>query len=136
MVLSLSFSFKNSKILFSNSYYKFLEKYINNIFSLNNEKKLKDNSGNALNNLKDFEENEINLMQNIKNEVNRNYKYISNIIDIIPVELIIGDYITFILHKYINKKNNYNKDDIHHKIIELQKLLLLTSNKNFKNYIT
>ena len=58
------------------------------------------------------------------------YKFIIDIINKIPNELIFKDYIIYYLQKYINPQSIYNKDDTYHKLIEL--LLKLRFNEENK----
>ena len=58
------------------------------------------------------------------------YKFIIDIINKIPNDLIFTDYITYYLQKYINPQGIYNKDDTYHKLIEL--LLKLRFNEENK----
>ena len=70
------------------------------------------------------------MLNNVYNEVVNNHKFIIDIINKIPNDLIFTDYITYYLQKYINPQGIYNKDDTYHKLIEL--LLKLRFNEENK----
>ena len=60
------------------------------------------------------------------------YKFIIDIINKIPNDLIFKDYIIYYLQKYINPQSIYNKDDTYHKLIELLlKIIWIESNINY-----
>ena len=91
--------------------------------------------------IRDFHDSEESLLHNAYNEITYNNKSIINIINIVSIDLIFKDYITYFLQNhgnpsYIdNKDDEYpsyigNKDDAYHKLIE--ELLKLRFNKDYK----
>ena len=62
-------------------------------------------------------------MNNLSKEIENNYKFIFNIINKIPQDLLLKDYITFYVQKYKENHNFYDdincKDDIYYKLLDL-----------------
>ena len=117
---------------FYNFFMKISNYITNTIFPkfIENEKQLRESL--IINNEKinEFHIKEENLLIDVYNEIYNYDQFILKIINFIPDELIINDYITFYLQKYRNKDDIYNNDDIYHKIIEL--LLKLRFNQENK----
>ena len=118
----------NSKFLYNYNvpgFYNFylnISNYINKNISINysnNEKKLRELLKENVDIIKEFYDKEGNLLSNVYEEISKNHKFVLDIIDKIPEDLIFKDYITFYLQKYKNKDDIYNKDDKYHKLIEL-----------------
>ena len=120
-----------------------ISNYINkNITSnyFNNEKELRQLLTNDPSKKTKFQNTEESLLDKVYEEMEKNYKSICKIMDIInddKDDLIFKDYITYYLQKYRNNYDIYNKDDIYHKIIvQLLKLrfneenLIITSKDN------
>ena len=83
--------------------------------------------------IREFHENEESLLNDVCKYISNN-KFIMDIMNKIPMDLIFEDYITYYLQKYRNKDDFYNKDDIYHKLIELLlKLRYNEENEIIKN---
>ena len=112
------------------NFFGYISNYINNNISINysvNEKKIRKSPNLGIEQIKEYHDIEEKLLKNVYNEIYNNYKFIFNIIDYIPDELIVDDYITYYIQKYINRDNINNYNDIYHKIIEI--LIKLRFNK-------
>ena len=105
-------------------FYNFFENisnYINNNIKsnyFNNEKKIRELLKDDVDKINAFYNNEETLLSNAMKEISDNHKFINDIIDKIPNDLILKDYITYFLQHYKNKDEIYNKDDIYHSLIE------------------
>ena len=116
------------------NFYENLSNYISkniNVEYFNNEKKLRDYfSTNIEKEKKDFHNNEERLLSDVYDEINKD-KFINDIIINIPTDLILKDYITYFLKKYIITNNT--KLDINNKLINL--LLNLRFSKEINEII-
>ena len=122
-------------------FYNFFEdisNYINNyIYSnyFNNEKNLRKFQNKIIGQINKFDVIEEKLSNKALEEVCNNHQFILNMIDYIPDELVLNDYLTYFLQKYKNKKDIYNVDDIYHNIIKLFiKIRFTQENKILQNY--
>ena len=114
------FLFKYNVPCFYN-FYIYISNYINKnivVSFFNNEKKLRELYKNDLHQLKDFHDKEVILLDCVNDSI-RDNKFILEIIDKIPYDLILKDYITYYLQKYRNSVDIYDINDIYHQIIEL-----------------
>ena len=90
-------------------FYNFFENisnYINNNIKsnyFNNEKKIRELLKDDVDKINAFYNNEETLLSNAMNEISANHKFINDIIDKIPNDLILKDYITYFLQHYKNK---------------------------------
>ena len=106
---------------FYNFYVNFSD-YINKNIKLNyanNEKKLRELLKQDVDKINDFYTKENDFLDTALNEIITNYKMFYGIINKIPIDLVIKDYITYCLQKYRSKDDIYNIDDMYHKIIEI-----------------
>ena len=100
------------------NFYKNLSNFIQkniNVEHFNNEKNLREYfSSNSEKEKKDFHDKEELLLSDIYNEINED-KFMYEIINSIAPDLILKDYITYYLNKYIitNTKNDINNELIH-----------------------
>ena len=120
---------------FYNFYLK-ISDYINKNITLNyikNEKNLRKMLDEDIGEIRKFHENEENLLNNLSKEIENNYKFIFNITNKIPEDLLLKDYITFYVQKYKENHNFYDdinyKDDIYYKLLDLL-LKLRFNNEN------
>ena len=114
-------------------FYKDISNFINkNIIPIffNNEKKLRETLKFDIENIGKFHDIEDSLL-NYANNYIANNKYVNEILNKIPHDLILKDYITFYLQKYRNKNDViYKKDDAYHKLIELLLKLRFKDDRN------
>ena len=130
-----------------------MSNYINKNISIkyfNNEKKLRQLLKLDIDKIKNFYDTEESLLNNAYNEIENNYKFHFNLINKIPSDLLVKDYITFYLQNYNNSIDiyidnsidNYNIDDIYHKLIELlielrfnEENIIIKANNKIKNLL-
>ena len=133
----------NCKFLFNYNipgFYNFyisISDYINKNIILNyfnNEKNLRKTFKEDFNALPKFKETEKFLLNTASKEIDNSHKFIFDTINIIPLELLLKDYITFYLNKYKDKNGFHDdidyKDYSYHRLIEL--LLNLRFNEENK----
>ena len=105
------------------NFFVFISDYIKNAISSKyfaNENKIRELHEECADEIKRIKyENEENILNNLYDEVYFNHQYIMKMIDYVPIDLILKDYITFYLQKYYNSGNKYKIDDIYHNIIEI-----------------
>ena len=68
---------------------------------------------------RDFHEKEEIFVSITYKEIEKNNKFIFDILNKIDKNIIFQDYITYYLQKYYNKNGIYKINDIYHKLIEL-----------------
>jgi len=103
------------------NFFKDFSNYINqNITSyyFNNEKKLREGLKVDVEKIRQFHDTEESLLNNANKYIADN-KFILNILNEIPHDLIFKDYVTYYLQKNRDKNDIYQKDDMYHKLIEL-----------------
>ena len=129
---------KNPKFLFNHNipgFYNFyvkISEYIYKTITLNfsnNEKKLRKLAKATFDKMKDFNDVEESSLNNLYDEVKKNDKYILELINKIPYNFILQDYLTYFLRKYENPAGIYKSEDISHKMIDL--LLKLRFDENY-----
>ena len=120
----------NYKIPGLYNFYKNISNFINiniNVDYFNNEKKLREYfSTNTEKEKKDFHEKEELLLSDVYDEINKD-KFIYDIINKISPDLILKDYITYYLNKYIETNT---KGAINNKLIHLLLNLRFDNKKN------
>ena len=142
---------RNPKFLFNYNipgFYNFyvkISEYVNKTITLNyanNEKKLRKLAKATFDKMKEFNDIEESLLNNTYDEVKNNDKYIFELINKIPYNLILQDYLTYYLQKHENPSGIYKKDDISHKMIDLllklrfdDNYLLLKGSDNINNLL-
>ena len=115
------------------NFYKKINLYINKNITFhyfNNEKNIRKLLKVDNDIIRDFHDSEETLLNNVYNEISYNNKFIIDIINTVPINLIFKDYITYYLQEYRNPSYIYNKDYVYHKLIE--ELLKLRFNKENK----
>ena len=120
------------------NFYKDFSNYINKYITsnyFNNEKKLREALKADVEKIRQFHDTEDSLLSNA-NEYIVNNKFVFEILNKIPHDLIFKDYITYNLQKYKSDNNVYNKDDIYHKLIELLLKLRFKEEKNINGLLT
>ena len=104
------------------NFYRDISNYINkNITTnyFNNEKKLREVIISDIEEVRQFHDTEDSLFDNVSKYIANN-KFFFEILNKIPNDLILKDYITYYLQKYRNKNDVvYYEDDVYHKLIEL-----------------
>ena len=129
----------DSKFLFNYNipgfyhFYQNISEYISKNIKINyfnNEKKLRELLKEDIDKIKDFYDKEESLLSAVYDEISAHHKFIIDIIDKIPEDIILKDYITFYLQKYKNKDDFYDKNDKYHQILEI--LLKLRFNEEKK----
>ena len=115
------------------NFYQEISNYINKNITTNyfdNEKKLREVIKSDIEEVRQFHDIEGSLLDNV-NKYIANKKFIFEILNKIPHDLIFKDYITYYLQKYRNKNDVvYHKDDVYHKLIELLLKLRFKEEKN------
>ena len=108
---------------------KFISQNISNEF-MRNEKKLREFlKGDQTNIKNNFNKKEFILLSSVFEEI-KNNEFIFDIINEIPTNPLLNDYITYFLIKYNSDMKNTTYDDINHRLINL--LLNLRFNENVK----
>ena len=113
----------NFKIPGLYNFYKNLSNYINKNITVeyfNNEKKLREYYGdNSVEEIKSFHGNEENLLTNVYDYINakgNDELFMIDVVKQIPADLILKDYITYYLNKYVKSET---KTEINNKLIHL-----------------
>ena len=104
-----------------NFYKDFSDYIIKNITPkyFNSEKKLREATKAFEEKINQFHDTEDFSLDNANKYIKDNNKFISEILNKIPQDLVFKDYVTYYLQKYRNDIDIYQKDDIYHKLIEL-----------------
>ena len=123
--ISMDKNFYETKFLFNYkipgcyNFYEHLSNYISKNISveyLKNEQKLREYLGRNIEKVKqDFHKKEERLLSEVYDEINKD-KFIYDIISIIPTDLMLKDYITYFVKKYII---TYTKLEINNNLINL-----------------
>jgi len=119
---------------FYEDFSSYISKNITSIY-FNNEKKLREALQFDDEKKRQFHDTE-DFLLNDANKYISNNKFISEILNKVPHDLLFKDYITYYLQKH--RKNNecvYNKDDAYHKLIELLLSLRFKQEKNLNGLI-